>query len=544
VVRDIQDRRFLRSFAQALPAFLRRQRWFGGKAKPITGCEVVDVIPLRNGPDALYFFLVRVDFAGDNPQTYALPLQRFSNASQAESASLAGFALEVESDGDGDGETITFGDAPRQRDFPGVLLDVIGRGGKFQGMSGELVGVSTSAFQNLRGPEPGLDASILSVEQSNTSIVYGRRLILKVFRLVEPGVNPEIEICSFLTERTSFANFAAVAGTLEYRQAEAPPMSLGVLQAFVPNQGDAWKFTLGTLGAYFDRVAGLGAGQAASGAMSLPELSQDATPPAVAERIGSYLESADLLGLRTAELHAALASDVTDSDFAPELFTPQYQRSLYASMLGLVQQNLGLLRDRSQDLGVQDRELARLVLARENELRAGLGKVLDRRMTSLRIRVHGDYHLGQVLYTGSDFVIIDFEGEPARPLHERRLKLSPLKDVAGMLRSFHYAAHSGALGRAGGGEKEAAQNRDLDAWARYWQTQVSGAFLRSYLKSAAGAAFTPNDPEELRLLLDVCILEKAIYELGYELNNRPSWVGIPLEGILETLGHQTQVTGA
>ncbi|HEV2382297.1 MAG TPA: putative maltokinase [Terriglobia bacterium] len=539
MVREVQDQRFLRSFAQALPDFLRRQRWFGGKAKPITGCEVVDVIPLRNGPDALYFFLVRVDFAGVNPQTYALPLQWFANASQAEAASIAGFTLEVESDGAGGGETITFGDAARQRDFPGVLLDVIGRGDKFQGMSGELVGVPTGAFQNLRGPEPHLDASILSVEQSNTSIVYGKRVILKVFRLVEPGVNSEIEICSFLTERTSFANFAAVAGTLAYRQAEAPRMSLAVLQAFVPNQGDAWKFTLGALGAYFDRVAG----QAASGAMPRPELSQDATP-AVAERIGSYLESADLLGRRTAELHAALASDVTDSDFAPEPFTPEYQRSLYASMLGLVQHNLGLLRDRSQDLTGQDRELARLVLGRENELRAGLSKILDRRMTSLRIRVHGDYHLGQVLYTGSDFVIIDFEGEPARPLHERRLKLSPLKDVAGMLRSFHYAAHSGVLECAGGGEKEATQNRDFDAWARYWQTHVSGAFLRSYLKSAAGAAFMPNDPEELRLLLDVSILEKAIYELGYELNNRPSWVGIPLEGILETLGHQTQVTGA
>lgn len=223
MVREVQDQRLLRSVAQALPAFLRRQRWFGGKAKPITGCEVVDVIPLSKAPDALYFFLVRVDFAGDNPQTYALPLQGFSNASQAEAASIAGFALEMDSDGDVGGETITFGDAPRQRDFPGVLLDVIGRGDRFPGMSGELVGVSTSAFQNLRGPEPRLDASILSVEQSNTSIVYGKRLILKVFRLVEPGVNPEIEICSFLTERTSFANFAAVAGTLDTAKPRRPP---------------------------------------------------------------------------------------------------------------------------------------------------------------------------------------------------------------------------------------------------------------------------------------------------------------------------------
>jgi len=207
-------------------------------------------------------------------------------------------------------------------------------------------------------------------------------------------------------------------------------------------------------------------------------------------------------------------------------------------MIGLMQQNLKLLGDRSQDLAREDRDLAGLVLRHERDLRSRLDRVLDSKTTGLRIRVHGDYHLGQVLYTGSDFVIIDFEGEPARPLHERREKRSPLRDVAGMIRSFHYAVYTVAFQR-GGGEK---QKQDLDAWARYWHTYVSAAFLKSYLGSALRGSFLPKGPDELRLALDVLLLEKAIYELGYELNNRPTWVRIPLEGIVQTLAGQAQIT--
>jgi maltose alpha-D-glucosyltransferase/alpha-amylase len=543
VVLDVRDVRLVRSFTQALPGFLQGQRWFAGKARPIKACEVLDIVPVRSGRDAFYLFLVRVEFDGGNPQTYALPLKEISSPSEAEGIDAAGFGLKIELENHDGAKTVMFGDAPHTRDFPETLLDVIGHGDKFAGMSGELVGIPTSVFQSLRGPDSHLEARILSVEQSNTSIVYGRRLILKIFRLIAEGVNPEIEVCSFLTERTSFASFAAVAGALEYRQDGKPAVSLGVMQAFVPNQGDAWKFTLDALGSYFERLEGSTVSEAALPAEHLLELSRQEAPTAAVERIGSYVKSAELLGRRTAELHVALSSDAHDPDFSPEPFTPSYQRSLQASMIGLVQQNFELLRDRSPHLAGEDRELARLVLGREKELRARLDRVLGRKMTSMRTRVHGDYHLGQVLHTGSDFVIIDFEGEPARPLHERRMKSSPLRDVAGMLRSFHYAVYSVVFERAGGGEKQTARNRDWDAWARYWQTYVSAAFLNSYLKAATPASFLPKEPDELRLLLDVSLLEKAIYELGYELNNRPSWVRIPLEGIVQTLADQTQTTG-
>ena len=535
MVFEVQDSRFLDQIAAALPEFLKRQRWFGGKAKPIRACHVVNVVPIRTGAEALSLFLVRVEFAWGNPQTYALPLQQIATEREREAAKE--FSLRVQAGG----ESVTLADAPSLRDFPNLLIDLIGQGERFRGISGELVGIPSSAFQSLRGSGQLPDASILGLEQSNTSIVYGNRLILKLFRLVEEGVNPEIEICSFLTDRTSFKNFATVAGSLEYQEPDLSPTSLGVLQAFVSNQGDSWKFTLGALKEYFDRVSGSAPADSAQ-LQPLLARSDRALPVDVEQGIGSYLQSAQLLGRRTAELHVALASEPRDPDFVPVAFTPEYQKSIHSSMMGLIEQNLDLLRDRNADLDALDQELASQVLDREGELRAGLGKILDRRMSGLRTRVHGDYHLGQVLYTGSDFVIIDFEGEPARPLHERRTKHSPLKDVAGMLRSFHYAVYSALFERTQNGQPD--HSRDLDSWARYWRAHVSAVFLRSYLTAAAQGRFLPETREELKVLLDVNLLEKAVYELGYELNNRPTWVRIPLQGILQTLTDQTQGTRA
>jgi trehalose synthase-fused probable maltokinase len=303
VVLGVQDSRLLRPLTRALPGFLQRQRWFAGKAKRVRACDALDIIPVRSEPAPLYFFLVQVEFVGSDPQTYALPLQELSNIPQEEAAEAAGFGLRITPERDGeDVNSVVFVDALRQQDGAGVLLDLIARGDRFRGLSGELVGIPTTAFQRLRGPDCHLGSAVLSVEQSNTSVVFEGRLILKMFRLVDAGINPEIEVCSFLTERTSFANFAALGGSLEYRQPGKAPMSLAALQAFVPNQGDAWEFTLGAVGGFFDRLPRSTANNAAS-PKPLLTLIQEETPPAERDLIGSYLDSAKLLGHRTAELH-------------------------------------------------------------------------------------------------------------------------------------------------------------------------------------------------------------------------------------------------
>jgi maltose alpha-D-glucosyltransferase/alpha-amylase len=254
-------------------------------------------------------------------------------------------------------------------------------------------------------------------------------------------------------------------------------------------------------------------------------------PQPARELIGPYLTSVALLGRRTGELHVALASDGQDSDFAPEGFTPFYRRAAYQSMRTLADRALGALRERVKTLPEEARADAERVLGLKNEILSRFHFIVDQKITAMRIRVHGDYHLGQVLFTGKDFVITDFEGEPAQPIGERRSKRSPLRDVAGMLRSFDYAALS-ALKSADFRPEDLPR---LTAAANGWVFWVSVVFFQSYLEASRNGGFLPGSKSELKTLLDLYLLHKAVYELDYELNNRPEWVSVPIRGILDIL---------
>jgi maltose alpha-D-glucosyltransferase/alpha-amylase len=249
------------------------------------------------------------------------------------------------------------------------------------------------------------------------------------------------------------------------------------------------------------------------------------------EMIGPFLTSASLLGQRTGELHMALASDQQDPDFAPEPFSQFYRRSLYQSLRIATDRAFTLLGERLTTLPDDVRAKAQILLSLKKTILERFHLAVDRKITAMRIRCHGDYHLGQVLFTGKDFVIIDFEGEPARPLAERRGKRSALVDVAGMLRSIDYAA----IFALKTGELRSEDQPRLAPWAQLWVHWVSTMFLEGYLKSTSGGGFLPTSTDEIKTLLDLCMLQKAIYELTYELNNRPDWVHVPIAGALEIL---------
>jgi maltose alpha-D-glucosyltransferase/alpha-amylase len=315
-------------------------------------------------------------------------------------------------------------------------------------------------------------------------------------------------------------------------------MTLGILQGFVPNEGDAWKYTLDVLDYYFENVL---AQRARLEPVSVPQgpildLLEEKPPMEVTELIGTYLESARLLGLRTAELHTVLCSKSDELRFAPEPLTKLYQRSLYQSMRTLAGQVFPLLRRRLKDLPEGVRHEALKVLDQEKDILDRFRAISQKKISAVRIRTHGDYHLGQVLHTGRDFVIIDFEGEPARPIGERRIKRSPLRDIAGMLRSFHYAVYSALFNQEARGLVREQDLSLLESWGGLWHVWVSVMFLKAYLELASEGQYLPQSREELQVLLDSYLLEKAIYELGYELNNRPDWVRIPLRGIQQLLG--------
>jgi maltose alpha-D-glucosyltransferase/alpha-amylase len=345
-------------------------------------------------------------------------------------------------------------------------------------------------------------------------------------------MNPDLEIGIFLTEKARFKNIPPVAGSLEYLPQNGPSATVGILQEFVPNQGDAWRFTLRHLAAFWKEVCGFSPGPKPSSPSPLD--AQSVLPEMEARTIPSlpfYLDAVGLLGKRTAEMHQALSSDSSYPAFAPEPYSAQFQSSLESSIRDLIERNFTLLRQKRNELPQEACPLAETIIGCEAEILQRIHSTFASPIETMRIRIHGDYHLGQVLYTGSDFIIIDFEGEPARSLAERRTKRFALQDVAGMLRSFHYAAFASWMAPLPGTNRPHIAANELISWAETWAAWVSCRFLNSYLKQAGQDGYLPSSREKLIDLLHSHILEKAIYELGYELNNRPAWVGIPLAGI-------------
>ena len=522
---------------EILPAYLARSRWFGGKARQIKTAKILDTVAVPSGTSGARLVMVEVRYTEGEPDVYVLPLTYGEGEKVVQGISPHGMVARVRLAKDGRPEDGVLLDALWDRTFCLALLEAVARRRHLKGGLGEVLASPTRAFRKVRGAgEIPLEPVIMKAEQSNTSVVYGDRLILKLFRRLDQGINPDLEIGRFLTERTAFAHIPPVAGALEYRRRRTEPMTVGMLQAYIPNQGDAWKYTLDALGGYFERAL-------ASPHVPVPPLPQEPLlalsehePPAlVLETTGPYLAAAGLLGRRTAELHLALSQDAEDPNFAPEPFTDFYRKSLYHAMLALTDRVFELLRQRVKDMPKALQGEAKRVLDCEGEIRKRFRQVRDRKIAAVRIRCHGDYHLGQVLYTGKDFVIIDFEGEPARPLSERRLKRSALKDVASMLRSFDYAACAALFDQEAGGlvHSRPEARASLEVWGRYWTLWVSAVFLKAYLGVAGETPLVPRNREEAKVLLDALLLEKSVYELGYELSNRPDWVTIPLRGILQ-----------
>ncbi|MBI4495423.1 MAG: putative maltokinase, partial [Deltaproteobacteria bacterium] len=421
----------------------------------------------------------------------------------------------------------------------------IGRRRRIKGGAGGAVAWPEKGFRQLRGPgDLSLEPVLLKGEQSNTSIVYGNRLILKLFRRLDLGPNPDLEIGRFLT-RKGFPHVPPVAGALEYLPEKGESITLGVLHGFVPNQGDAWTYTLDILKNSFEQAL---AQREKLEQMELPDdshlpLAHPELPPLAQEWIGPYLESARLLGQRTAELQLALSGPTEDPSFIPEPFSQLYQRSYYQSLRNLNAQVLRHLRRRIADLPEAVRPEAQRVLDLEGAILNRFRWIREVKLPGLRIRCHGDYHLGQVLYTGKEFIIMDFEGEPDRPLGERRIKRSPLRDVAGMLRSFHYAAYAALFAQMESGLIRPELFPLLEKLPPFWSFWVGVVFLREYLERMGPSPLLPRSREEIQSFLHVLLLEKAVYELGYELNHRPGWVQIPLAGIRRLLPDERREGG-
>lgn len=518
---------------QALPAYLRLRRWFRAKSRTIISATITDaaLLPYADGLACLVLVVVRYTEGASEtyfvPMAYAAGERARGLLSEWRHAVIARLVIDAD-----EAPGVVF-DALIDPGFALALLDVVLSQRRLRGINGgEAAGRHSQALRASLARAESLAPRMVTAEQSNSSLIFGNALIMKIFRKVEPGINPDLEIGRYLTEERAFPYTPPTAGALEYRRGGAAPVSLAMLQAYVANEGDAWEHTLDVAGRSYDE---------AGADRRLPEmtlttaalLAAAAEEPASLARevVGPYLEQVRLLGERTAELHLALAAGTAPA-FAPEPFSLPYQRSLYQSMCALTTRTFQGLRTVAPRLPDTLRAQAEAVLALEEALLARFQRVTAAPIEALRTRVHGDLHLGQVLYTGSDFVFIDFEGEPVHPIDERRLKRSPLRDVAGMLRSFQYAAHATLFNRANGAQGATEEGAPMRRWADCWSFWVSAAYLGGYLHRAAGAPFIPVAPADLAALLEVFVLEKLVYEIGYEMNNRPAWLSIPLSGLL------------
>jgi maltose alpha-D-glucosyltransferase/alpha-amylase len=540
---EVFQRRPKSQLETALRAWLPVHRWFGGKARLIQNVTITEAILLgrpRASAVAKYLALAQVEYVEGEPDTYLLPL---GFASGEEADRLAGQSpspvvchLNLR---DAKQTGVLF-DATGDPVFTAALLDTLVRRRRWKGTNGEVMVSHSPALRTYLGAQGvSTPASSAKMDQSNSSIIYGDKAIVKLFRRVEPGVNPDLEIGRFFSDHCEFANAPPLLGAVEYRSSRHDPLTLAVAHALIPQAETAWQFALDNLSRYFEEILtqpvekwpkfeGLGN-------RSLWDLAEATTASPVEHFSSGFLKAAALLGQRTAEMHVALACDPITPDFTSEPFSQLYQRSLYQSARKIAAQNLQRLRKRLEHLSPRAQQLAHTVLDQEKLLFERLKSIISRKIVASRIRCHGDYHLGQVLYTGKDFMIIDFEGEPARSLSERRMKCSPLQDVASMIRSFHYAAAQGFNHLVATGLHTADNTEPLKSAGTFWAVSAVGAFLQAYQASVGAAGFFPAAREDRELLLNFYVLNKAVYEMGYELNNRPEWVEIPLAAVVRLL---------
>jgi maltose alpha-D-glucosyltransferase/alpha-amylase len=509
-----------------LANYIRNTRWFRSKTRAVLSVSVLDLVNFP-GEAPGQLLIVGFNYAEGPRDLYALPIRIVSGdeARKIEVEYPATVIARIGQDGD------LLIDAIGSQAFQRVLLDLISEGQITAGRSGKLIPTRSIHLAETLKEGPPQVSRILKVEQSNSSIIYDDKIYLKLFRKLEEGINPDLELTKQLSEKCGFPNVPTYLGDIQYVAPGQDAASLVMIQAFTPNEQDGWTHTLGAVSRYFDRV------------LEEPQLTpppsaglwQEIPEPFLKTIEGVHLETVRLLGVRTAEMHLALAQDTESPDFAPEPFSLQHQRSIFQSIRSETKQTFALLNRTVSTMEDHAKSLAEEVLRRADQLGTCHDFLLRDPINTKKIRIHGDYHLGQLLFTGKDFIILDFEGEPARPIGERRLKRSALIDVAGMLRSFNYAAHHGLL------ESRTIRLVDqptLEGYADLWSTRASQVFLKNYLDKAAGAPFIPKSQEDLRFLLRSFLILKALYELRYELNNRPKWVAIPLRGILSLLDEE------
>lgn len=499
---------FWTNLAQAvLPSYVNTCRWFAGKARSQTGFSVqtIHTIPLPDG-DTAYLLIIEATYADGAPESYQLPLSFVTDAV------ASGVALADIPDKGRIGEAVLNNqsglliDAIYDSRFRQALFSAIYQGQPLQEPDGQLL------FNRGKGLDEGdeqLPSRVLPVDSSNSAMVFGDKYFLKLYRKLFRETNPEVDMVAFLTDESSFSHIPAFGGSIVWQRDDSPDITLGMVQRMVPNEKDSWMQTGDYLNDFLYAV-----------------------PQRMFAIREDVFDKVELLGRRTGEMHCALYKPDANPDFAPEPFTDDYRDFLIKRFEDLLERRYALLIDNYTKLDPLAQRLAWVFMEAREMIEAFIEDFRKRPLDSLRIRIHGDYHLGQVLATHNDFVIIDFEGEPESSISERKIKHSPLKDVAGMIRSYHYAVSAKLFNSV---ETDGLTSEHLQRVSDRWFYLIRDTFMNAYLDVFGTPHPMFKNNYEVNFLLLVYLLEKAVYELGYEISYRPSWVKIPLRGIFDVI---------
>ena len=497
-----------------LPDYVNTCRWFAGKARVQTGFRVriIHTLQLPDG-DVSYLLILEASYADGIPEDYLLPVSfiadqamlalPFQLADIPDKGRIGEITL--------DGHTGLLIDAIYDERFRQVLFSAIYQNQTLTQSDGQLV------FHRGKGLEENddtLTSYVLPVDSSNSAMIFGDKYFLKLYRKLFQETNPEVDMVAFLTDESNFTHIPAFGGSIAWQRSGIPDVTLGMMQRMVPNDKDSWMQTGDYLNDFLYGV-----------------------PQRMFAIREDVFDKVELLGRRTGELHCALykpnrPDQPTDAAFAPEPFTDEYREFLIKRFEDLLERRYALLIDNYTKLDLQAQRLAWVFMEAREMIETFIADFRTRPLDSLRIRIHGDYHLGQVLATESDFVIIDFEGEPESSISERKIKHSPLKDVAGMIRSYHYAVSAKLFNSA---ETEGIEPDHLQRVSDRWFYLIRDTFLDAYLDTFGAPHPLFKNNTEINFLLLIYLLEKAVYELGYEISYRPAWVKIPLKGIIDVV---------
>ena len=520
----LENKEFVKVFlSDVLEDYILKQRWYGGKASKMKYIELTEYFRIQQFGEVYFGLILEVDFVEAFYQHYFLPIAFVTDENFADKDRILPISIQ--------GKKGYIIDAINLESFRKLVFERI-----LTALPKDTTKVQyhkSLLFNNVTYES----SRFMGLEQSNTSIVFNEKYVLKFFRRLFADKNPDYEMSRFLSEKKEFKNTPVYLGSINIVDSDGVNITIGLMQEMVPNEGDAWNYMLKELDNVFCNLE-----HKNINIHSLPNtemfqrLKISEIPHQIIDWAGLNLfEKVKTLAKRTAQMHIALGSEFEETAFTPTHFNDDYTVWLKNRMLYQFQNRLNTIENNLHKLDGLALELAHELLDKKNVIRKRFITFDWTKLKGERIRVHGDYHLGQVLVKNDDFYILDFEGEPESTIRDRKVKQPPLKDVAGLFRSFHYAIYATIFNNMDAHYK--ASQEDLFKAGEILYCYITGLFLGTYVTETQNANLNLGYNQERIFILKYCLLEKAVYELGYELNSRPQWAVIPLKGIHNIINH-------